>query len=425
MDELSKINQFNLPHAIEESIELLFFHLIRDTSADYATYILRYPPDKEWELTDIFLPTNEVKKLNELIMFDYQSDKYKLFKSIENFFPKQITEKNIQLIRLPENLLHPNVQVIIILVDAVTVSNADVYIPLLCTQFLKKYINTTDINIIKLLGKIKAPLSVIANADEKTLNNVKTSSLSIASIINDLIDYYKLKKNSLRLYRDETPMKEFMNEIKEVAECNIIIDDDVPEILFIDAKRLKQILLNLLNSNASLYITAISHIDINDLLFYTIEFNIECVDNLKDERLYITKKLISLMDGNFMIDKFTIQAYKNSKSFSTHTLKKIKGKKILILDYNEARRIEIGNRLRCWDLDISFASNDADASMLIKKRFDLYICSDVAWVEKLNRMGITHYLYITESRQSISSATLTLIYPTSDETLLTAIINAM
>jgi hypothetical protein len=67
------------------------------------------------------------------------------------------------------------------------------------------------------------------------------------------------------------------------------------------------------------------------LLVNSEEFNIENPEVLTEERTYITKKLISLMNGKFIMNedhaKFSLETYKNSETFSYNTLKKIKGKK--------------------------------------------------------------------------------------------------
>jgi hypothetical protein len=206
-------------------------------------------------------------------------------------------------------------------------------------------------------------------------------------------------------------------------------------------------------------------IDINDvtddnseILCWEIEFNIDNSETVVDERLFISKKLISLMGGYFVDEndtvKFTIEACKDINSYSDNSLKKIKGRKILIVDNHEERRIDIGHRLQKWDIDISFASTETEGSLYLdesKNKIDLFMVGIPTFIDKILRFNIhkpylqildmndhgssskNEYLTVKDitpinsprSRKSSVTKPVFLIYPIEDIKLLSTIIEVL
>ena len=282
---------------------------------------------------------------------------------------------------------------------------------------------------------MKIPINEIIVSPNK-IDIVKKSSVNIAMIINDLVDLYKLKRNKLILIREEINIKDLLTEINLIINFTFDIDDDVPKTIFIDIKRLKQVLLNIITNNTYIYVNAtisINDDEKSDTFCHIINFNVENSDILKDERLFITKKLISLMGGfcNFTNNNltFNIEGYKDMNSYSNFTLKRIKGKKILIIDNDTDRRLDLGNKLKQWDLDLSFASTENEGKILIEKNYDLFITNFQSLISIIDIHKPILYLVTNNeieltprNRKTSLSKYITLLYPIDDMKLLTIII---
>lgn len=427
MDEIIKLQNLNVNHSINEGLEILFFHILKETKSKYGFYLMRYPPDKEWAIPELYFDTDETKIINgSIILHSDILNKYEITKKI-SFINEKILDINLKCFTIPGVLLHPNIQIILVFVsfdekqtETLLKPMIDKYIPMLCVHFLKKYIdsitNESNTSLIKTIGKMKSPINEIINVGGK---DTKRSALSLAVIINDLIDLHKLKRNKLKLARSEVKIREIFTELNDVVEFKYSIDDDVPEVLYIDVKRMKQILLNFINNESFVYVSASMVIDINDvtddnseILCWALEFNIDNPEIVIDERLFISKKLISLMGGYLVnendIVKFTIEACKDINSYSDNSLKKIKGRKILIVDNREERRVDIGHRLQKWDIDISFASTEIEGSLYLdesKNKIDLFIIGIPSFIDKILRFNIHKpYLQILDMNEHDSSS---------------------
>lgn len=425
MDEIVKIQNINVHTSINEGIEILFKHVLIETKSKYGFYMLRYPPDKQWMIPEMYYETGETRTLNQsIVLYTEILNKYQLAKSI-TFVSEKIIDTNVNCFQLPPILLHPNIQIIIVIINF---DNAEDrikkqisgYTSLFCIQFLKKYIddaiNENSISMMRTIGKIKAPINeIISFTDNQP--NIKKSALSLAIIINDLVDIYKLKRNKMKLVREETNIHQVFKDLVNIIDFKYCIDDDVPEALFLDNKRLKQVLLNFISNDSFVYISASMIIDMNEdteILCWSIEFLIDSPETVVDERLFISKKLISLMGGYFISDndektvKFTIEACRDQRAYSDNSLKKLKNKRILIVDDQNARRIDLGQRLQKWELDIIFASSEQEGSLYLdetKNKTDLYIIGIPTFIEKLNQFNVHKpYLQILETEEQSQKA---------------------
>lgn len=440
MNELVKIQNLNINHSISEGLEILFFHILQETKSKYGFYMLRYPPDKEWLIPELYFDTHETKMLSYSMILHSNTissdskeriiNKYHIAKNISStdeskssstdgskppFINDKLNDIHLKCFTIPEVLLHPNIQIVLVLInynenytEDLLKPTLDKYIPLLCVQFLKKYIdnviNESNISLVRTIGKMKSPINEIISIGDKINKDIKKPALSLAMIINDLVDIYKLKRNRLKLVRTESKIRTIFQELTDIIEFNYIIDEDVPDILYVDSKRLKQVLLNFITNNSFVYVSASMVIDINnnddEILCWSLEFNIENAESVIDERLFISKKLVALMGGylineNDMNDqhssKFTIEACRDMNSYSDNSLKKIKGKRILIIDNHEERRIDIGHRLQKWEMDIIFASTESEGSLFLdetKNKIDLFIVGIPTFIDKILRFNI-------------------------------------
>lgn len=379
---------------LNNEIKLLFFRLIEELKISDATYIYRYPPDKEWTIDDFYHAEQQKISINKNVSvhFSHQTiDCFRLGKTLTNILNRKISSEQLYVEQMSEKILHPNIQIIIVLICPALVSKIpEFYISQLCIQFLNKYINRvideSNDSIVKLLSKLRTPINEIISMPSKQ-EVVKNASIGIAVIINDLVDLYKLKKNKLHLSRKEFDFRKFIHELNDTVEFKLNIDEAAPNTIYADQRRLKQILMNLISSDTIIYITSEVAFDLSDEgSAYKIEFNIENIEVMSDERVYITKKLISLMNGSMSImekdARVTIRVFKDRNGFSAVTLKRIKEKKVLIID--ESRQQEIANCLIKWGM-IIVQSQPADL-----------IIVNVHMLEKIiNQLGVP-YLILTD-----------------------------
>ncbi len=201
---------------------------------------------------------------------------------------------------------------------------------------------------------MKTPMNEILKTE------AKKPAIDLATIINDMIDVHKLKKNKLKLFPKETDFRKFLQEFEKNANITINIDE-IPEILYIDTRRLKQILLNIISPSTEIYVTSTLLINTDDnITRYKIDFLLNNRADMSAERIFITKKIIALFNGSIIFDddvKFNIKAYKDSDGFSTIVMKKITGKKIHVKDDNAQ---ELCEKLINWGLIIEDKPTDAD-----------------------------------------------------------------
>jgi len=238
-------------------------------------------------------------------------------------------------------------------------------------QYLEKFYNIISIdeknnkkiidNTSFLSHELRNPLQTIilstsiikktTSKEDKYLNMILKASDDMKKIINDILDLNKINNNELILTIEQININNFMNDILILLKSNtntniefkLIINDDVPEILFTDITRLKQIIINLL-SNAIKYSKKNQknlikiHIKIqDDLIYFEIQdegigikqedleqlknFNLDILINSNDSHglgLFICNKLARLLGGSLNI---TSEYEKGSIFIFTHPIK--------------------------------------------------------------------------------------------------------
>jgi signal transduction histidine kinase len=217
------------------------------------------------------------------------------------------------------------------------------------TSFLSHELRNPLQTIILATSIIKKNIS----KEDKYLNMILKASEDMKKIINDILDLNKINNNELILTIEQININNFMNDIfillKSTININtniefkLIINNDVPEILFTDITRLKQIIINLL-SNAIKYSKKNQknlikiHIKIqDDLIYFEIQdegigikqedleqlknFNLDILINSNDSHglgLFICNKLARLLGGTLNI---TSEYEKGSTFIFTHPIK--------------------------------------------------------------------------------------------------------
>lgn len=226
------------------------------------------------------------------------------------------------------------------------------------------------------------------------INTISKCSIQLIEIINDILDFSKLSTGKIKLSTKSFSLQNLLSSIFDILNIKITenqldiiqnIDEDVPDFIITDEKRLKQLIMNIM-SNAVKFtskgkiILKITVINVEDNK-YTLQFIIKdtgCgISKKKLETIFesfnqlvtdfstisegtglglaISKYLVNLFKGDIIIDSeefvgttvtFTVKINKGVTNFDTDKLlaKKIcKGKSVLILDKKSAGRIALSN----------------------------------------------------------------------------------
>lgn len=295
--------------------------------------------------------------------------------------------------------------------------------------------------------EIRTPLNAIvgfsqALADEDIpdsakdeVNDIISASQSLLDIVNGILDISKIEANKLEIVNTEYNFKKVFNELINLTKARMgdkcldfkyTYDDTIPEVLYGDHTRIKQILLNLL-TNAVKYTKEgyvnfkVSSVIKNDVcrLIVSVEdsgigIKSENIDKLfsKFERfdleqnitiegtglgLAISKKLIDLMNGKIVVQsvygkgsKFTvaidqrivnkklsdIEIVSDNKDFFSNDFT---NKTVLVVDDNKIN-IKVAERLlKDYNLNIESAYSGIECLDKIKNgyAYDLILLDDM------------------------------------------------
>ncbi len=113
------------------------------------------------------------------------------------------------------------------------------------------------------LNGISGAIELLSNtgiSDEQInyINILKHSSKTLLNIVNDILDLSKIEAGKLEIVKTESKIREIIFSTvsmfiiqakKKNIEIDVDIDSEIPEIIFADAIRIEQILLNLINNS--------------------------------------------------------------------------------------------------------------------------------------------------------------------------------
>ena len=240
----------------------------------------------------------------------------------------------------------------------------------------------------------------ISDSAKEEVNDIISASQSLLEIVNGILDISKIEANKLEIINTDYSFKKVFNELVNLTKARMgdkpldfkyTYDDSIPEVLFGDHVRLKQVILNLL-TNAVKYtkegyvdfkVSSVIKGDICRLIVSVEDSGIgiktENIDRLfsKFERfdieknitiegtglgLAITKKLVDLMHGKIIVQsiygrgsKFTVAIDQRIVNKKVEDIEQPKidintkdqdfsDKKILVVDDNKIN-IKVAERL--------------------------------------------------------------------------------
>lgn len=303
--------------------------------------------------------------------------------------------------------------------------------------------------------EIRTPLNAIvgfseAIQEEETLEAAKEdakdiilASQNLLELVNGILDISKLEANKMEIVNNEYNLREECQNLMKLIKprigekpinLNLVIAPDVPEILYGDKSKVKEIMSNLLINAVKYTEKGLISVNINCInkndecsLMVSVEdtgrgIKPEQIDKLfnKFERLEedrnttiegaglglaITKRLVELMDGKIVVQsvygsgsKFTFylkqRISKSKPSHNTHTNNsklELYDKKVLIVDDNDLN-IKIAERmLNNYGITVTTCQSGFECVDLIKNNnhYDLILMDDM-----MPKMSGTETLHI-------------------------------
>lgn len=108
------------------------------------------------------------------------------------------------------------------------------------------------LGMLRLLGD-----SSLDDEQRSRLSVVRSSSQTLLGILNDILDYSKVESGEVQIMPENFELRQLLDDIVvlmrfravEKKTClGVVVDDDVPKVLYGDARKLSQVLLNLIGN---------------------------------------------------------------------------------------------------------------------------------------------------------------------------------
>jgi signal transduction histidine kinase/ActR/RegA family two-component response regulator len=286
--------------------------------------------------------------------------------------------------------------------------------------------------------EIRTPLNAITSIiallddrsseeDQKLLTSLQFSSKKLLRIIDDILDFSKLESNNMSLEKHPTLFSKLMNNITETylgmaqekgLVLNLVLDSKIAEAYLLDSTKLFQILGNLL-SNAIKYteqgsvvliVEIIESENGGDFVRFSVKdtgigisakeknkifesFYIASSILTRDQGgtglgLAIVKKMVALHQSSIFIDSelgqgstfyFETKLEKSIAPISSKTdaLKKLKGKKAMLVEDNEINAMVMTRLLKKYEIEVVRASDGSIAVELSKQEKVDFILMDI------------------------------------------------
>ncbi len=304
------------------------------------------------------------------------------------------------------------------------------------TEFLSNMSHEIRTPLNAIVGFSQALLEEdLSNNAKEEVQDIIMASENLLEIVNGILDISKIEANKLEIINTEYQLSKVIKELITLTKTRIgekpiefktNFDPSIPEVLYGDHTRLKQIVLNIL-TNAAKYtkegfiefkISSVIKDDICRLIISVEDSGIgiksEKIDSLftKFDRLgveksitiegtglglAITKKLVDLMHGKIVVQsvygkgsKFTVAI--DQKIVSTTSLENIEetkeeeirpinleGKRILVVDDNKVNLKVALRLLQSYKVQVEAIDNGFDAIKKIQNKeiYDLILMDDM------------------------------------------------
>lgn len=245
------------------------------------------------------------------------------------------------------------------------------------------------------------------------INGIDISGKNLLSLINDILDLSKMEAGRLDIQNESVNILSLVSDINHVfaikaslknLELSIVSDSELPEFLYLDQTRLRQILFNLIGNGIKFTITGGVSVEITFNKQKPFTKTIDLIIHVKDTGigirkqqqqiifepfvqqegqstrkyfgtglgLSISKRLVEMMNGSISVESeqgkgsvFTVYLHdvgilqNNSREKSNDNLQSIcfHGSKVLLAEDMKANQLVIKGYLRKFDLELIIAKN--------------------------------------------------------------------
>jgi len=313
---------------------------------------------------------------------------------------------------------------------------------------LKAASNAKSEFLAKMSHEIRTPMNAIIGMAELALRDnmdnsaydhvmtIKQASTNLLSIINDILDFSKIESGKLEIVPSNYQFSSMMHDVISIIRMRVVdsnlqfvtnIDCNIPNYLFGDETRIRQILLNIL-SNAVKYTKkgfvsfSVSGKKIDDAVLLTIDVT-DSGKGIKPEDLHklfgefvqvdmasnkgiegtglglaITKNLVKMMHGDINVQS----EYRKGSTFTVMLPQKIqsmeplavvanpKEKGVLIYEQNEIYASSIVSTVKNLGVACERAENDEDLRKKLQNKNYPFVFVSYALLE--NAKNIIHEL---------------------------------
>jgi len=256
------------------------------------------------------------------------------------------------------------------------------------------------------------------------VETIRVSGENLLTVINDILDFSKIEQGKMKLEKNKFDLYNAIEEVltllspiaaKKGLELIFNKEMDVPRYIYGDEKRLKQVLINLVNN--AVKFTEKGEVVVSVAVKSKDEYNVELLFSVKDtgigipndkiENLFemftqadssmsrkfegtglglpISKNLINLMEGDIWVNSepdkgstfyFTIKTTLGKEEIEDvnySDIKMFKNRKVLVLDDNETNLKILSGQLANWGAKVVKTSNPDEAVEFVKKQ--LFDCA--------------------------------------------------
>jgi PAS domain S-box-containing protein len=246
-------------------------------------------------------------------------------------------------------------------------------------------------------------------AGEKYLEGIKTAGENLLDLINDILDLSKIEAGKFNIEYKMTDLKDLLNDLYSVfhqqaeekgLELSIIIDQNMPPVIYTDKIRLRQILLNLIGNalkftekgSVKIHVSAkMNQETIKTLTFKVIDTGIGISEDQQEKifkafeqkdgqstrkyggtglGLAISRRLAKMMNG-----KLSLESRVNEGSTFILTLKDVK--------FDE----KFVNNQRIENLMNTFTFEPANILIVDDSKTNLQVLN--GWLEKYDTLNVT------------------------------------
>lgn len=268
--------------------------------------------------------------------------------------------------------------------------------------------------------------TLLNNEQKDYIEMMRECSVSLMSIINDILDYSKLEAGKVILNNECINLRHCIDSTNDIIlsklhEKNLIynynIDNNINFKISCDSARIKQILLNLLSNAIKFTDNGSIFLDIKLLPDNFIKFSVidtgcgikkedqdklfqsfSQLENTSNTKLYkgtglglaISKELVLLMGGNIWVEESTINkgstfcfTIKTTPCLSNiieidENIEILRGKTVFVLDDKRENRISCANMLQKLGMIVTTYSDASEALYFLKSlTFDIGIIDSV------------------------------------------------